>query len=206
MLGFEIMEKTRVFHKSKVPRPKIEVPDCLLKTSAHLRRELEIGAGDGEFAMRKALNQPDCQMIAIEKSRALFTRFSKKYKLRPYSNLWIFHTNAVWWLTHFASKKSLDKIYILYPNCYPKLKQANLRWGNRPFMSYLLSCLKINGEVEMRTNKMEYYKEFKTKMSSFPFLKQKSDFPLNPPAQTAFERKYMAAHQVCRALVYSRCV
>lgn len=200
------MGKQRLFQKSKVPRPKVEVPNCLRKSSLYSKRELEIGAGDGEFALSRSLVQPYCQIIAIEKTRSLFKRFLKKYQKGKYPNLWIFHTNAVWWLTHFASAKSLNKVYILYPNCYLKSRQANLRWINRPFMAYLFSCLKVKGELELRTNKKTYYREFKEKMQLFHFVQKKKDYCLKPPAQTAFERKYMAHHQTCYSLVYKRCV
>ena len=71
-------------------------------------KELEIGAGDGEFAFNRALARPDTQFIAIEKSRTLFRLLQKRQKTRPLPNLWIFHTNAVWWISHFVQKKQSE--------------------------------------------------------------------------------------------------
>ena len=209
----------REFKKQFVPRPKLVVPLLSQENSSFTegktfsenifslagRKELEIGAGNGEFAIQKAKNCPNSHFVAIEKSRCLFNRMKKKYQIDPLPNLWIFHTNAVWWITHFVVQCSLDKIYILYPNTYKKSRQANLRWFNRPFMSHLLKCLKLGAELEIRTNEEHYYEECKLKMRNYPFVKKTQDFNLVKSPCTAFERKYMVHHkQVCRALVYTR--
>ena len=41
----------------------------------------------------------------------------------------------------------LNRIFLLYPNPYPKTKQAHLRWINRPFMPFLLDLFKKRGKT-----------------------------------------------------------
>lgn len=193
----------RAFKEQFVPKPKLTVPS-FLQASSSVVRELEIGSGEGEFVIQRAKNHPDSQVIAIEKSRILFNRMLRRYQEQTLPNLWIFHTNAVWWMAHFVAQKSLNKIYILYPNIYVKSRQFNLRWFNRPFMPYLLSCLKLNGELEIRTNEKAYYEECRLKMRNYHCVKKTQDLYLKGPPCTAFERKYMARRQVCRSLIYTR--
>ncbi len=193
----------REFKKQLVPRPLgLKAPAFLREPS--IRKELEIGAGDGEFAFNRALARPDTQFIAIEKSRTLFRLLQKRQKTRPLPNLWIFHTNAVWWISHFVQKNSLNNIYILYPNIYIKARQSNLRWFNRSFMSYLTACLKKGGRLEVRTNENSYYEECKVKMKQFCNMQSIKDLRLLPPPCTAFERKSMAQGRVCRLLLYEK--
>ena len=194
--------KLRTFKKQFVPRPCLTAPDFLSHSS--VRKELEIGAGDGEFLFNKALACPDTQFIAIEKTRNLFRRLQARQKNRPLPNLWAFHTNAVWWISHFAQKNSLSKVYILYPNVYIKARQSHLRWFNRPFMSYLLACLKKGGQLEIRTNETGYYEECKIKMKGFCNMQNTKDLILSPPACTAFERKSMAQGRRCQLLLYTK--
>ena len=195
----------REFKKQSIPRPRLIVP-VFLQKKTFINQELEIGAGDGEFAIQRAKNCPDSQFIAIEKSRTLFNRMLKQSQKQTLPNLWIFHTNAVWWIAHFVTRNSLSKIYILYPNIYIKSRHNNLKWFNRPFMSYLLSCLKSGGVLEFRTNKKNYYKECKLKMEKYSCMKKIQDFRLTDPPQTAFERKYMAQGQICHSLIYTNCL
>ena len=191
------------FKKQLVPKPNLIVP-MFLQTNFSINKELEIGSGDGEFVIRRAKNCPDSYFIAIEKSRTLFNRMLKEYQKQNLPNLWIFHTNAVWWITHFIAENSLNKIYILYPNVYVKSRQFNLRWFNRPFMAHLLSCLQVNGELEIRTNKKVYYEECRLKMKNYRCIEKIQDLHLGGSPCTAFERKYMAQGQTCRSLIYKR--
>ncbi|MDE0120014.1 MAG: DUF938 domain-containing protein [Bdellovibrionales bacterium] len=198
------MEKPNIrqFKRQFIPRPNIEVP-LYLQAPASVK-ELEIGSGNGEFAFYRAKSSPQSYFIAIEKTRTLFNQMYKRYQKAPLSNLWIFHTNAVWWITHFVSENSLNRVYILYPNVYIKPGQSNLRWFNRPFMPYLINCLKLGGELEIRTNEKDYYEECKLKLNQFKNIKKKQDFHLVGPSCTAFERKYRERGQVCRSLVFTR--
>ena len=192
----------RKFKRQFIPKPNIEVPLCLREPST--LKELEIGSGNGEFAFYRAKSCPQSYFVAIEKTRYLFNQMYKHYQKEGLPNLWIFHTNAVWWISHFVSEKSLDRVYILYPNIYIKSRQKNLRWFNRPFMSYLINCLKLGGELEIRTNEKNYYEECKLKLNQFNNIRKKQDFHLIESPRTAFERKYRDRGQVCRSLVYSR--
>ena len=209
----------RKFKKQFIPKPSRATPFFSQNNSSSLekvvfsknvfsfpgRKELEIGSGNGEFAIQRARSFSDLHFVAIEKSRVLFSKMQKNYQVNPLPNLWIFHTNAVWWITYYVIPGSLDKIYILYPNVYKKSRQANLRWFNRPFMFYLLKCLKPGAELEIRTNEADYYKECKLKMQNYSFIEKSQDFNLVNPPCTAFERKYMIRYkQVCRSLVYTR--
>ena len=199
----------RFFKAQKVPKPDLclKIPDFLVQkmqqNALNVPIELEIGAGDGEFSVKQASQNPHIQFIAIEKSRNLYHAFLKQYNNQQLDNLWFFHTNAVWFITHFVPAKSLNKISIFYPNTYPKLKQANLRWINRSFMPYLLSCLVFGGQLEMRTNSEAYYLEFKSGMQrKFSFMNKTKDLLLKHPASTRFERKYMDRQECCRTLVF----
>ena len=194
----------RKFQKQFIPKLSKEVPTFLHVNSMTYPIELEIGSGNGEFAIQRAKNYPNHKFIAIEKSRTLFNRMQTQYCKHSLSNLWIVHTNAVWWISHFVPEKSLNKIYILYPNVYVKSRQANLRWFNRPFMGYLLHRLVLGGQLEIRTNELAYYQECKLKMKKYGFIDKTQDFNLKTQPCTAFERKYMARGQACRSLVYER--
>ena len=174
-------------------------------------KELEIGAGNGQFAISKAKKNTFSHFIAIEKSRTLFHRMQNQCQKLKLPNLWIFHTNAVWWITYFVPKNSLNRVYILYPNTYIKVRQKNLRWCNRPFMSFLLERIKAGGTLEIRTNQKNYYEETKQKMLLYPHIEQmqisisKNKANKNtPPLETAFEQKYRACGDTLWSLVWTK--
>ena len=171
-------------HTPKPPTPKIHFDQKNL--------ELEIGCGDGEFSFNRAIQYSNKNIIAIEKTRNKIRRFQNRKNIPQ--NLWIVHTNAVWWVNHYAPPDSFSNIFILYPNVYKKKKQSNLRWCNRPFTSFLIERLKTEGCIEFRTNEEFYHQETKKKMlERFPFMECTQDerIPQNNTPQTTFERKYL---------------
>ena len=168
----------RKFQKNLIPKPLVAPPEWLM--ALDVPKELEIGAGDGEFAIQRAKKNPNTHFIAIEKSRTRFNGMQSQCQKLNLPNLWVFHTNAVWWITHFVLKNSLNGIYILYPNPYIKARQKNLRWFNRPFMAYLLGCLKTGGTLEISTNQQSYYEEAKQKMALYPNMSQTHPQPASP--------------------------
>ena len=177
----------RKFNSQKIPQPILKNPSPSISPDHYW--ELEIGCGNGEFSLNRASQYPDKNIIAIEKTR---NKISKIPKVIP-KNLWVIHTNAVWWVTHYVPPHSLDKVFILYPNVYKKSKQANLRWINRPFFEFLLERIKVDGEIEFRTNELFYIQEVKEKMSQeFSFMECIQDKTITQNPQTAFERKYLA--------------
>ena len=120
----------------------------------------------------------------------------------PPPNFWPLQTNAVWYLAHYGRKGMFENIFLLYPNPWPKRKQSNKRWVNRPFMTYLLTLLKPGGLLEMRTDQGFYYREFREKIVSFKGMRIERDFIVPPgaPPVSAFEKKYLHQGRICRVL------
>ena len=194
--------KDRVFKKELTPHPFCDSFDPCFFSQKNLSVDFEIGSGNGEFCINRALEFPHKTIIAIEKTR---NKINKAFRKKLPKNLKIFHTNAVWWAARFAKPFCFDSIFIFYPNPYPKNKHSNLRWIRRPFMGYLLNCLKLEGTIEIRTNEFFYYQEIGEIMpKKFPFMKCVSDRVIsskNP--QTPFERKYVNRMK-CRSLQFKR--
>lgn len=194
----------KLFKKNSIPLPK-EGAGIPLNT-LNPPFDLEIGCGTGDFTFQWA-KQTRNPVIAIEKTRGRFLKFQQKYKkLEKPGNLWPVHTNAVWWLTHYGKKNMFEHIFLLYPNPYPKRKQIHLRWVNRPFMPFLLNLLRKRGELQLRTNKTYYYKEFKEKIQQFTFMYLKEDRKIQDPskAQSLFEKKYLGRGEGCYILKYQK--
>jgi len=194
----------RQFKQKHIPRPK--QGSCVSLDKLQPPFDLEIGCGTGEFAIQLAELTKN-PVIAIEKTRKRFLKFKKRYdKLKSLTNLWPVHTNAVWWLVHYGRKNSFEQIFLLYPNPYPKIKQAHLRWINRSFMPFLLNLLREEGKLHLRTNKNYYYQEFKEKIKEFPFMHLEEDRMIQDTsqAQSLFEKKYLERGENCHVLKYRK--
>lgn len=194
----------RLFRAEKVPPPRGEAlnPD-IFKVNTQI--DIEIGCGNGLFAMNYAEQYPDRTVIAIEKTSTRFRHFRNRLKmsLKPLPNLFPIHADGVSWVTHRVPEESVDQYFIFYPNPYPKKKQANLRWTNMPFLGRLLSTLKTGGKITFRTNIESYAVETRTNLEKIWGLEithfhRRTDrtHPLYRPV-TQFELKYFERGETC---------
>jgi len=194
----------REFKATKTPQVKLGLNLPIEQLSLPL--DLEIGSGTGDFAFFWT-QQSKNHLIAIEKTRHRFLKFEKKYRQNGSpSFLWPIHTNAVWWLARYGKKHMFEHIFLLYPNPYPKKKQAHKRWVNRLFMPFLLDLLRPKGKLELRTNMLFYFKEFQEKMKNFSYMLLIEEKKLKEAskAQSLFEKKYLVRGEVCWLLKYQK--
>lgn len=195
----------RRFDPVRVPRPPIELD--FQKARYFDGIDLEIGSGVGRFAIRRALAEPMRAIIAIEKTIERFNKFANRIRNHgSMPNLFAIHAEAASVITHFIPEQSLDSVFILYPNPYPKLKQRNLRWHNRAFMGFLLSRLKHGGRITIATNIEDYYLEALQMMQNTWHLKVVENKRIldGEPPRTHFEKKYLERDENCWNLIFEK--
>lgn len=182
------------------------MPDLPEQVQHILRKDsidIEIGAGQGLHAINYCAKNPNRQLIAIEHTKNKFEKLNNRRQQHPnLKNLLTLHANAISIISHYVVDGCIDHVFILYPNPYPKNKQANLRWHNMPFMGLLKNKLKKNATLTMSTNIESYASEAsKVMVSEWGFtIKQFRIY--NGLARTHFEKKYLALGHKCWNLVF----
>ncbi len=166
---------------------------------------LEIGAGQGLHAINYSLNYPDRTLIAVEKTHTRYNLMRRRLDHHEQAtNLYPVHADASAFATHFIPDASLARIFLLYPNPYPKSKQANLRWHNRPFFSALSAKLKPGGELTLATNLRWYADEAATVfVNAWQFELHEFTSRTGAP-RTHFEIKYLARGETCWNLLFRK--
>jgi tRNA G46 methylase TrmB len=195
----------RRFDPSLVPCPKVSVD--FQKARFFESIDLEIGAGVGRFAISHARANPTRAIIAIEKTVERYSKFATRIKNHPpLPNLLPVHGEAASVITHFIPEQSLDAIFILYPNPYPKAKQRNLRWHNRAFMGFLLQRLCAGGTLTLATNIEDYYLEALQMMENVWHLQviEARKLSSSEAPRTHFEKKYLERDEDCWNMVFKK--
>ena len=168
----------------------------------HQRLVIEIGAGVGMHPIQYAHHNPNDFIVAIErttnKAQKLISRVNSHPQL---NNIYPIHADAIEWISKNIDDNEVSHYFILYPNPYPKLKQANKRFMHMPFMYKLLATLQ--GQITLATNIESYYAEAKEVFTNTWGLDIITDeiLPENYPARTHFEKKYLARQEKCFNLV-----
>lgn len=197
----------REFRVDKIPQTNVpSLPDGF--TAPKL--DLEIGAGQGLHAIQYCLAHPERRLIALERTQNKFAAFHARLAHHPrLSNLLALRSDAQAFAAHRLNAETLDRVFLLYPNPYPKPKQANLRWHRSPFIRFLATRLKPHGQLFLATNLKWYADEAEDWLSRRDphfRLVQRTELRLGARPRTHFEKKYLERGETCFDLIFERCV
>jgi len=193
----------RSFKAGQIPAPRLTAD--LGPALNHSHVDVEIGAGAGLHAIRYAQQNPQRHLIAIERTQTRFHQLARRRAEHPeLTNLFPVHADALSVFVHCLPDQSVERIFLLYPNPYPKEKQANLRWHNMPFMNFLKTKLKVGGSLILATNIEDYADEAECKMiAEWRFqLREKQILNGARDPRTHFEKKYLERGQSCWNFVF----
>ncbi len=193
----------RLFKPQHIPKPRL-LPD-LDSALAHPHVDVEIGAGQGLHAIRYATENPHRNLIAIERTSTRFQQLARRRASHlSLNNLFAIHADAISVFVHAIPDASIENIFLLYPNPYPKEKQANLRWHNMPFMNFLKTKLKTGGQLILATNLENYAVEAERSMiADWRFqMRAKEIFSKGRVPRTHFEKKYLERGENCWNLTF----
>ncbi len=117
---------------------------------------LEIGFGFGDFLFEKAKKNPDILFFGSEPHINGVVNLLAKLEKEPLDNLKISRQDARLLLQNFPSK-SLDEIFILFPDPWPKLKHFKRRLINTEFLDKVLAPkIKNGGKLTIATDHDSY--------------------------------------------------
>ena len=212
----------RVIHKAKsfllnnfLPRilinsdKKIDLEHCFNAPKSFYA--LEIGFGDGDHLAELSKRMPECGFIGVEVYRngvanllSLITGvkegkdidLSDKIELLPErtDNVRIFDDD-VRLLFAALPDACFDKIYLLFPDPWPKNRHADRRFINQDNLEEIARLLKKGGILQVATDHPIYKRwtlETMHKKKNFRWTAKSSDDWRNPPAdwaETKYQRK-----------------
>ncbi|MFH2047920.1 MAG: tRNA (guanosine(46)-N7)-methyltransferase TrmB [bacterium] len=158
---------------------------------------LEIGPGRGDLFLELASSMPDKKLVAIELGTKRFNKLITRIEKRELANVRLIRGDARIVLTNHFSKGAFEKIYVLFPDPWPKKRHALKRLLNTEFISLITRFLKNDGDLFMATD-VDWYAEWAAiNAESVPYLENMGDpfvsaESLFSYAPTFFEQKWRA--------------
>lgn len=112
---------------------------------------LEIGCGKGKFTVETAKAEPDVLLIALEKVPDAMV-MAMEYAMREeLTNVFFIDADAAT-LPDLFEENELDRIYLNFPDPWPRNKTAKLRLTFRTFLEKYKIVLKDGGEIHFKTD------------------------------------------------------
>ncbi len=198
----------RSFKPARIPLPRDPTP--FPEGVAERPVDLEIGCGVGAHPISYARANPERLLIALERTATRFGVFERRLAREGTpKGLLAVRADAIRWVTHRVPPATLSRLFLLYPNPYPRPKQANQRWHRMPFFGYLLTRLVAGGTVTIASNLAWYTDEAEHWLQEVWRLEPVARDELTKAdverARTHFESKYLERGQRCVSLTYRRC-
>lgn len=161
---------------------------------------IEIGMGKGDFTIENALANPNINFIGIEKYPTVQQIPVKRTEELKISNL-KFISGDVVDIQEWFEEESVDKIFINFPDPWPKEKHAKRRLVFNIFLNSYYRILRPGGSIEFKTDQIDLFefaleeaKNF-TKFKILNVTRNLHSLPLekNPsPIKTGYEIKFSA--------------
>lgn len=153
----------------------IEPPAGMLDLDAlfgrHARHALEIGFGMGDALLQMALADPDADFLGIEVHRPGVGRLLHLLERHGLSNVRIVCDDAVRVLREHLANESLDEIFVLFPDPWPKKRHHKRRLIQPAFAELLRAKLRPGGCVHLATDWEDYAGHMLAVMSAVPGLR-----------------------------------
>ena len=118
---------------------------------------LEIGMGRGGFAFAMAFRHPECNYLALEiRPEMIYTALERHGQ--PPDNLRFLWCDATR-LSEIIGNGELAKIYINFPDPWPKKRHAKRRLVHPKFLALYRQALSAEGELLFKTDQANLYQE-----------------------------------------------
>lgn len=117
---------------------------------------LEIGPGNGDFLVALAGANPAKKIIAVEIREKRFRKISKRLEKGGLKNVLLLWGDARVMIPRHFKEVSLEKIYILFPDPWPKRRHTFHRLLDEDFLAFLSERLQKKGHIILATDSKEY--------------------------------------------------
>lgn len=151
---------------------------------------LEIGPGRGDVLLYLAEKNPNKKFIAIELGKKRFYKLIPRIEKKKLSNILLIQGDARIVISKFFTKEnSFEKIYVLFPDPWPKDKHEFHRLLDLKFLYYANYLLKTDGILTIGSDHKDYIDwilnritaipQFKNLFSPQDYVHQLDEFPLS---------------------------
>ncbi len=161
-----------------LPKIAVDLAQPLFATPAP--RMLEIGFGGGEHLAHQANLNPTINYIGAEPFLNGVAKILSEIAARKLSNVRVHYGDARPLLEALPAE-SFDRIYLLYPDPWPKLKQQKRRFINAANLSHFARVLKSGGELWFASDIDDYVQWTRHHVAASKLFEEQ------PDAQTPFE-------------------
>lgn len=131
-----------------------------LTTLAGLRpRVLEMGCGHGHFLSAFAQAEPHAGFLGVDYANARIVRARRKQSRLGLCNIAFLRAEALEFLAALPPGAGFDRVFVLFPDPWPKKRHRKNRLMCGPFLERLAGVMPPGADLFFRTDSAAYFEE-----------------------------------------------
>jgi tRNA (guanine-N7-)-methyltransferase len=154
--------------------------------------ELDLGAGDGGFALAYAQQHPEINLFAVERLLGRVRKIEKRAARAKLDNLRVLRLEFGYTVRYLLPPESVSVAHILFPDPWPKRRHWPRRLIQPGFVSDLAATLKPGGELRFTTDHAHYFETAQQAVTEAGVLKRVPDWNWATDPITDFQRTFDA--------------
>ena len=131
---------------------------------------VEVGFGDGDALLQMATSRPTTGFVGLEVYRPGIGRFLRSAKNASLNNVRVFDQDGRDFFAQFCPPDSIDEIYILFPDPWPKKRHHKRRLIQKEFLEICANRLKPGGLLCIATDWEDYAQWILNELTTVPAL------------------------------------
>ena len=112
---------------------------------------VEVGCGKGKFTAETAAANPDVLLIAVERCREAMVVAMEKAKSMELKNVFFIDMDVAG-IEDIFGREELDRLFINFPDPWPRKKNAKRRLTHRGFLDKYCRVVCPKGEIHFKTD------------------------------------------------------
>lgn len=119
--------------------------------------EVDLGAGDGSFAIGWVQLHPEINLVAVERLLGRARKIVKISDRLNLPNIRLLRLESSYFLQRMCQPESLSRIHIMFPDPWPKRRHHKNRLIQPEFIRIAHRALVMGGELRFSTDHQEYF-------------------------------------------------
>lgn len=130
--------------------------------------ELDLGCGKGRFLLARAAAYPETQYLGVDRLLRRIRKLERKIGRLGLGNVRLLRIEGAYALRHLLPRHAFRRIYLFFPDPWPKRRHHKRRLFNDDFRSLLWNALAPGGEVQIATDHLDYFAEMRAGLLADP--------------------------------------
>ncbi|HEX4140163.1 MAG TPA: hypothetical protein VHY09_07430 [Candidatus Methylacidiphilales bacterium] len=154
--------------------------------------ELDLGAGDGGFALAYAKLHPEINLLAVERLLGRVRKIEKRSVRFQLGNIRVLRLEFGYFVKYLLPPDSVSVAHIMFPDPWPKRRHWPRRLIQAPFVRDLAVALKHGGELRFTTDHAHYFETAQEQIREAGVLHAASEWDWSADPRTDFQHTFDA--------------